>query len=451
METRQGWEETAEFDTMFNFRWQQTSHGIKFNQLSMNGKRQMVNHFENHATITTKDNLFKNLAEYLDTNVFKTVPLTFCIESYSESYKSDMNTFKSIFEMIDQQSKNQITHDELVEDLSKKYLSNISLKKGTRNKHTESIHLPTTHFAGYNLWFLKVTKLNRGRGIYVFDTLDKLIALIKELEGGVVMPPAENANPSVETQKEKQDTTFSNLSSVPNKIQSSTFVIQKYIERPLLINKRKFDIRIWVLLTHDLKVHFFKEGYLRTSCEDFSLKSEDVCKTFVHLTNNAVQKQSDNYGQFEDGNQMSFDDFQTYIDENYSASGINVKNDLVASMKQTVVTTFKAAENFLLKDNRRSTFELFGFDFIIDEEFKVWLIEINTNPCLEESSKLLESLIPRMVDDGFKLTLDQIFKKKSKPKATKSPENQDPEQIISISNFPVSGYDDTENLWDLIL
>lgn len=77
METRQGWEETAEFDTIFNFRWQQTSHGIKFNQLSMNGKRQMVNHFENHATITTKDNLFKNLGEYLDTNVFKTVPLTF--------------------------------------------------------------------------------------------------------------------------------------------------------------------------------------------------------------------------------------------------------------------------------------------------------------------------------------------------------------------------------------
>lgn len=169
------------------------------------------------------------------------------------------------------------------------------------------------------------------------------------------------------------------------------------------------------------------------------------------MTNNAVQKQSDNYGQFEDGNQMSFNDFQAYIDENYSESAINVKNDLVTSMKETVVTTFKAAENWLLKDNRRSTFELFGYDFIIDEDFKVWLIEINTNPCLEESSKLLESLIPRMVDDGFKLTLDQIFKKKSKPKPAKSPESQDPDQITSISNFPVSGYDDTENLWDLIL
>jgi len=38
MKLRSGWEETAEFDTMFHFRWQQTSQGIKFNQLSMNGK-----------------------------------------------------------------------------------------------------------------------------------------------------------------------------------------------------------------------------------------------------------------------------------------------------------------------------------------------------------------------------------------------------------------------------
>lgn len=47
---------------------------------------------------------------------------------------------------------------------------------------------------------------------------------------------------------------------------------------------------------------------------------------------------------------------------------------------------------------------------MIDEKFKPWLIEVNTNPCLEESSLLLENLLPRMLDDTFKLTIDQIFK-----------------------------------------
>ena len=154
----------------------------------------------------------------------------------------------------------------------------------------------------------------------MFDTFEKLTNLIKDLEEGITMPTAQNEqlNVSVDNGKEGQkvaDTTFSNVSSVPNKIQSSTFVIQKYIEKPLLVKNRKFDVRVWVLLTHDLKVYFFKEGYLRTSCEDFSLKSEDVWKPLVHLTNNAVQKQSDNYGQFEDGNQLSFDDFQVRMNQ----------------------------------------------------------------------------------------------------------------------------------------
>jgi D-alanine-D-alanine ligase-like ATP-grasp enzyme len=38
--------------------------------------------------------------------------------------------------------------------------------------------------------------------------------------------------------------------------------------------------------------------------------------------------------------------------------------------------------------------EIFGLDFMIDENFKVWLIEINTNPCLEISSNILQKIIP---------------------------------------------------------
>ena len=46
---------------------------------------------------------------------------------------------------------------------------------------------------------------------------------------------------------------------------------------------------------------------------------------------------------------------------------------------------------------------------MIDSELRPWLIEVNTNPCLEETSKLLSVLLPRMLDDAFRLTLDVQF------------------------------------------
>ena len=48
-------------------------------------------------------------------------------------------------------------------------------------------------------------------------------------------------------------------------VKSSSFVIKNYIERPLLIEGRKFDIRQWILVTQDLNCYFFKEAYVRTS------------------------------------------------------------------------------------------------------------------------------------------------------------------------------------------
>ena len=49
---------------------------------------------------------------------------------------------------------------------------------------------------------------------------------------------------------------------------------------------------------------------------------------------------------------------------------------------------------------------LFGYDFIIDDGFEPWLIEVNTNPCIEESSNVLKGILPRMIDDAFKITVD---------------------------------------------
>lgn len=51
-------------------------------------------------------------------------------------------------------------------------------------------------------------------------------------------------------------------------------------------------------------------------------------------------------------------------------------------MKELGRTSIKAAEDKLRGDKNIFSFEVFGYDFLIDSKGKVWLIEINTNPCL---------------------------------------------------------------------
>lgn len=104
---------------------------------------------------------------------------------------------------------------------------------------------------------------------------------------------------------------------------------------------------------------------MRTTCAEYRLDNTE--DQYVHLTNNAVQRHAKQYGQFEDGNQLSFKDLQKYIDDHYQGKvKINVYEDLVEDMKHTVVKTFEAVRRKLDPENRKHCFEIFGFDFIID-------------------------------------------------------------------------------------
>ena len=60
--------------------------------------------------------------------------------------------------------------------------------------------------------------------------------------------------------------------------------------------------------------------------------------------------------------------------------------------------------------NRRvNTFEVYGYDFMLDDDFKTYLIEVNTNPCLELSSPLLARLIPNMMENALRIVVDPLF------------------------------------------
>ena len=78
----------------------------------------------------------------------------------------------------------------------------------------------------------------------------------------------------------------------------------------------------------------------------------------------------------------------------------------------------------------------------MDIDFNVSLLEVNTNPGLEDSSSLIKMLVPRMVDDALRLTIDECFETKYS-----SEYDFGGDRSCLNSPYPVDGYFDTDNLW----
>ena len=168
-------------------------------------------------------------------------------------------------------------------------------------------------------------------------------------------------------------------------------------------------MRIWVLLTQTMKVYVFKEGHLKTCSIEYNINSKDA---FSHITNYSFQKYNTNFQKYEKGNEVPFFEFQNFLDEYYSEKNYNIKKNLIPQIKEIIKLTMRSAKYKINKNRRNFQFEIFGYDFMMDSEFNLFLIEINTNPGLEESSPWIKLIVPRMLDDALRLTIDQLFETK---------------------------------------
>ncbi|XP_068903412.1 tubulin glycylase 3A-like isoform X3 [Tenebrio molitor] len=184
------------------------------------------------------------------------------------------------------------------------------------------------------------------------------------------------------------------------------YVVQKYIEKPLLIHKTKFDIRQWFIVANvqPLTIWMYRESYLRFSSQIFTL---DNFHESLHLTNHAVQCKYTNVEQRDKAlphdNMWDCHTFQTYLKQ----IGVKEKwNEVILpGMREGIVCAMLASQDVM--DRRQNTFEIYGADFMISEDFKPWLIEINCSPDLSSSTSVTSRMCPQCMEDLVKVVIDR--------------------------------------------
>ena len=192
----------------------------------------------------------------------------------------------------------------------------------------------------------------------------------------------------------------------------SNNLMQYYIHNPLLVNGRKVDLRMFIIIAStNPMIVYYNDGYFTVSLTEFNANSTE--KTAL-LTNSDVARRhfliEQQKGMFQGMTEKdlwehtlwSFETFQDYLLNNGLINDTNwLDNYLRPELQKMVVHIVRMSQGSLSK--RSSVYEIFGVDLMLDTNFNLWFIEANANPDIEEYPKELDDLLKNMLVDSLEV------------------------------------------------
>eukprot|EP01126_Amoeba_proteus_P011787 TRINITY_DN1480_c1_g1_i23.p1 TRINITY_DN1480_c1_g1~~TRINITY_DN1480_c1_g1_i23.p1 ORF type:complete len:386 (+),score=57.38 TRINITY_DN1480_c1_g1_i23:319-1476(+) len=226
----------------------------------------------------------------------------------------------------------------------------------------------------------------------------------EEIPGGWIMGQVDQSKQTLKKKKKR-----------------SMIVIQEYIQNPLLICGHKFDLRLYVLVTsfHPLKVYIYRDGLVRFCTKPYSQTDLDPLR---HLTNSAISKKVIKKGQ------LTMEEMKQFVDnlnsemgnssdfakrslknlmEYLSGNGVDTDSlwrEICSLVNLTLVSLLPCHRG----SHRSKSFELFGFDVLLTEDYRAHLIEVNQAPSLAISCKT-DSVIKKVLFLSFFLSFFHSF------------------------------------------
>eukprot|EP01064_Diplonema_japonicum_P011602 TRINITY_DN18_c2_g2_i1.p1 TRINITY_DN18_c2_g2~~TRINITY_DN18_c2_g2_i1.p1 ORF type:complete len:529 (+),score=77.46 TRINITY_DN18_c2_g2_i1:38-1624(+) len=183
------------------------------------------------------------------------------------------------------------------------------------------------------------------------------------------------------------------LTSNPSQDAFAHAVVQEYVNRPLLIEGRKFDMRCYVLVTSVTppRIFFYNDGLVRLcSVQYMPVGDENHADQCMHLSNYSVNKKHKLFETASEtgssGGKRDFAFLTSWLNQNghnadkFWASVHNLIVKTVLSVAPTLATAYSTAVKG--KQDGFTCFELLGFDVLVNDTLEVQVCEVNHSPSL---------------------------------------------------------------------
>ena len=196
-----------------------------------------------------------------------------------------------------------------------------------------------------------------------------------------------------------------------------SYVAQKYMGKPYLIDDLKFDLRVYCLVygSDPLRVFMFKEGIARFATAEYTEPTKNnLDNLYMHLTNYAINKDSDDFipstGEDDDyANKRTLSSILAYMEEHEEDFEAE---DMLRKIEEICVKTVITAQPALAHSyhtclpndlDNSQCFQLLGLDIMIDSKLKPWLLEVNHLSSLATDSPLDKTVKYDLVSDTLRL------------------------------------------------
>ncbi|ORC83602.1 tubulin tyrosine ligase [Trypanosoma theileri] len=330
---------------------------------------QIINHFPNHYELTRKDLMYKNIKKYIrdPANAHICIPHTPPPSSVQ-------------FPLIETNNTTTITRGMSSSALP---CNPFSLRFSECVPVTYNIPNDLQMFVEEfrrqpgSTWIVKPTARSQGRGIFLINRISQLKRWLKEkkeideLEGNPV----------------------------------SGFIVSKYVVDPLLIGGKKFDLRLYVLVTSfkPLVAYLHEEGFARFCATRYVASALDDDNLHAHLTNVALQKGDEAYNNSH-GGKWSLANLCLFLRGRYGAA---CADGLLRSIEFVIQHSLRAVAPVMFND--KHCFELYGYDILIDSSLRPHLIEVNASPSLSTTTVSDRLLKESVLEDVLRVIFPPGF------------------------------------------